>query len=110
MVALNARAGELTILFEALSQKLNSAADSATFNRLLPTWIVVESSLNKDLSPDQRLPQYLDLLYPTSGDNQSLLIEQLEEITQQDFDEDIWKFVDWMRASGLTGKIAEVQG
>jgi hypothetical protein len=86
-VALNARAGELTVLFQVLNQKLGSAVDPATYNRLLPSWIAVESSLNKDLPSEQRVPQYVGILNLTlnNGYEQSSLIEQLEKITSQVF-------------------------
>ncbi len=107
-VARNTRAGELTVLFQALSQKLGSAADLDTYNRLLPSWIVVESSLNKDLPSEQRLPQYVGILNLTlnNGYDQSLLIEQLEKITSQDFQKDIWKVVAWMREAGFIQEVA----
>jgi hypothetical protein len=108
-LALYSKPGELTALLQAIRQKLDYATDAVSQNRLMSTWLAVESSSNQSLSPEQRIPLYRGVLQLPwiTADSRSSLMEQIEKITMQDFEKDYWKFATWVQEDRLPELVPE---
>jgi hypothetical protein len=81
-LTLQAMPGQLDSVLQALHAKLTSTTATEGYPLLLSTWLAVETSTNRYLPPEQRLPLYDELLrLPLlSREGRDLLQQRIEEI------------------------------
>jgi hypothetical protein len=85
ILSLQAKSGDLGSLLQALHAKLTSTTDAASYPLLLSTWLAVETSTNRDLLPEQRVPLYDELLrLPLMNtERRNLLQERIDELASR---------------------------